>query len=83
VFAMLYKIITRFMDRHLRRKGLPTEAYAYASSGVHYPDKKGRRKLEGDFHESKSAVVTETKASEAKDAAESTDAGDAGTGEDK
>ncbi len=49
VFAMLYKIITRFMDRHLRHKGLPTEAYEYAAAGVHYPDKKGRRKLEGEF----------------------------------
>ncbi len=45
VFAMIYRIITRFMDRHLRKKGLPTEAYVYTASSPTYPDRKTRRKL--------------------------------------
>ena len=45
VFAIIYRIVTRFMDRHLRHKGLPTEAYEYAAAGMTYPDRKSRRKL--------------------------------------
>ncbi len=46
VFAMIYRIVTRYMDRHLRKKGLPTEAYEYRDAvGPTFPDRKTRRKL--------------------------------------
>ncbi|MBR6229296.1 MAG: AI-2E family transporter [Eubacterium sp.] len=49
VFAMIYRFVTKRMDRHLQKKGLPTEAYIYAEAGPTYPDRKNRRKLEGHF----------------------------------
>ncbi|MBO4395624.1 MAG: AI-2E family transporter [Eubacterium sp.] len=45
VFAMLYKIVKRALDRKLHKKGLPTEAYEYGGSSPTFPDRKHRRKL--------------------------------------
>ena len=73
VFAMIYRFVTRFMDRHLRKKGLPTEAYVYAEAGPSYPDRKGRRKLDGSFEESKEAHVAEAGAEAAADSTDGTD----------
>ncbi|MCR5023027.1 MAG: AI-2E family transporter, partial [Lachnospiraceae bacterium] len=33
VFAMIYRWCTRFTNRHLKKKGLPVEAFAYNSPG--------------------------------------------------
>lgn len=61
VFAMFYRSITRYMDRHLRKKGLPTEAYAYAASSPSYPDRKTRRKLKkAEKDERKKGTVFES-----------------------
>ena len=40
VFAMIYRWCTRFTNRHLKKKGLPVEAFAYNSPGedVTVPD---------------------------------------------
>lgn len=92
VFAMIYRLITRNMDKHLRKKGLPTEAYVYAEAGPTYPDRKGRRKLDGSIAESKSAHAASEASGGASDGASDgtsdgaseSDAtsGDAGTSDD-
>ncbi len=55
VFAIIYRIVTRYMDKHLRKKGLPTEAYEYSGSkGPALPDRTNRRKL-GDVKKDEDA----------------------------
>ncbi len=49
VFAMIYRIVKRALDKKLHKKGLPTEAYEYGGSSPTYPDRKSRRKLDGEF----------------------------------
>ena len=68
VFAMIYRLVKRFMDKHLRKKGLPVEAYAYAASGPTYPDRAGRQKLDGSFKKKEAEnAPTETADSETSD----------------
>ena len=56
VFAMIYRVVTRYMDRHLRKKDLPTEAYEYRGSiGPMFPDRRTRRKLKKEEKNSKKA----------------------------
>ena len=40
IFAMIYRYATHIMNKRLRSKGLPQEAYAYAGGPMHYPETK-------------------------------------------
>ncbi len=63
VFAMIYRIVTRYMDKHLRKKGLPTEAYEYKEAvGPTFPDRKTRRKLRKEEKNGKQATTDTTTA---------------------
>ena len=42
VFAMIYRYISRFTNKHLKKKGLPTEAYAYAAPPKELPKKESK-----------------------------------------
>ena len=60
VFAMIYRIVTRYMDKHLRKKGLPTEAYEYRDAvGPTFPDRKTRRKLRKEEKNAKANGASE------------------------
>ena len=77
VFAMIYRIVTRYMDRHLRKKGLPTEAYEYREiAGPMFPDRKTRRKLK---KKEKNAKKVGKNANDAETAAEDTTANETET----
>ncbi|MBO6108732.1 MAG: AI-2E family transporter [Eubacterium sp.] len=52
VFALFYRAVRYYMDRHLRKKGLPTQAYAYAGDSDDYPE------LVVPTHEQIDAVVS-------------------------